>query len=333
MRNRYIEAFMESHNVIGLATVASVSAALMNPLPLLVGVVAETAYLLFVSDSRWYALRLAKRYDAEVEQRRAQLKSQVLPTLRPEMAERFERLENIRQQIGSQGNEEWVREVTRKLDYLLEKFLQFASKDLQFRVYLGSVLEAERSAGQRSAEGRSGGSAGITLDPRYDVTLSKRGVRRSPLVPDQGGERTPGGSRRVGPTFPVASPQRPAAPAGDDSWAQAAVTEIHEQYQREIDRVTVLLKQETDLNTKAVLEKRVVVLQRRQEFVNKIGRILSNLSHQLELLEDTFGLISDEIQARSPEQVLADIDDVVSQTNTMTQLLEEMAPFEQSLAS
>ena len=57
-----------------------------------------------------------------------------------------------------------------------------------------------------------------------------------------------------------------------------------------------------------------------------------NLNHQLELLEDTFGLISDEIRARPPEQVLADIEDVVSQTNTMTQVLEEMAPYEQSLA-
>jgi hypothetical protein len=31
--------------------------------------------------------------------------------------------------------------------------------------------------------------------------------------------------------------------------------------------------------------------------------------------------------------VLADIEDVVSQTNTMTQLLEEVAPYEQLLAS
>ena len=56
-----------------------------------------------------------------------------------------------------------------------------------------------------------------------------------------------------------------------------------------------------------------------------------NLNHQLQLLEDTFGLISDELLARPPEQVLADIEDVVSQTNTMTQVLEEVAPYEQML--
>jgi len=74
------------------------------------------------------------------------------------------------------------------------------------------------------------------------------------------------------------------------------------------------------------------VLGRRREFIGKIGRIQTNLLHQLSLVEDTFGLISDEIRAQPPEQVLADINDVVSQTNTMTQLLEEFAPFENSLS-
>ena len=62
-----------------------------------------------------------------------------------------------------------------------------------------------------------------------------------------------------------------------------------------------------------------------------MGKILINLNHQLRLLEDTFGLINDELRARSPEQVLADIEDVVWQTNSMTTLLEEVAPFEQML--
>jgi len=40
-------------------------------------------------------------------------------------------------------------------------------------------------------------------------------------------------------------------------------------------------------------------------------------------------VINDEIRARSPEQILSDIEDVVFQTETMTSLLEEVAPFEQ----
>ncbi|MDQ2730976.1 MAG: hypothetical protein M3Y56_04900, partial [Armatimonadota bacterium] len=109
---------------------------------------------------------LALRYDSEVEQRRQQLKEQVLPMLSGQMADRFHRLEQIRQQIGAQGaeGETWVREVLRKLDYLLEKFLQFASKDRQFRLYLQSVLDAERSSQQRTS-----GSPPVALDGRYDV--------------------------------------------------------------------------------------------------------------------------------------------------------------------
>jgi hypothetical protein len=46
-------------------------------------------------------------------------------------------------------------------------------------------------------------------------------------------------------------------------------------------------------------------------------------------MEDTFGLINDEIRARSPEQVLADIEDVVNQTDNLTETLQEVSPFDQ----
>jgi hypothetical protein len=46
-------------------------------------------------------------------------------------------------------------------------------------------------------------------------------------------------------------------------------------------------------------------------------------------MEDTFGLINDEIRARSPEQVLADIEDVVSQSDSLTETLQDVSPFDQ----
>jgi hypothetical protein len=118
----------------------------------------------------------------------------------------------------------------------------------------------------------------------------------------------------------------------DDRWVQNTVADVQNQYDLELGKLRALAQKEKDPGTRAVLEKRCEVLGRRREFVSKMGRILQNLNHQLELLEDTFGLISDEIRARPPEQVLADIEDVVTQTNTMTQVLEEIAPYEQSLA-
>ena len=44
--NRFREAFRENANLAGLAGALAVSAALLNPIPLLVGAAAEVAYLL-----------------------------------------------------------------------------------------------------------------------------------------------------------------------------------------------------------------------------------------------------------------------------------------------
>ncbi len=285
--NRYLEAFKEKYNVVGLASAVAVSAALLNPLPLLVGLVAEAAYILFVSDSRWYQLRLARRFDAEIEARREELKARILPTLQPAMQSRFANLEQVRASINDQAQEqpEWFREVLRKLDFLLEKFLQFAAKDAQFQQYLQSVLAQE---------------CGVS----------------NPAILVQRNAPSPNGANSGLP---------------DTHWTQAAIARIQAQYDGELKSLQTNAQKERDDNTRAVLEKRLDVLGRRREFTGKIGRIQTNLLHQLSLLEDTFGLIADEIRAQPPEQVLADINDVVSQTNTMTQLLEDFAPFENSL--
>ena len=58
------------------------------------------------------------------------------------------------------------------------------------------------------------------------------------------------------------------------------------------------------------------VIKRRKEFVGKMEKILANLNHQLRLVEDTFGLINElKMRARSPEQLLIDIEEVVGQTD------------------
>lgn len=300
--NKVSSAFKEGYNTIGLAAAVALSAALLTPIPLLAGLVAEAAYLLFVPDSKWYEARLSKRYDAEVEARRQKLKDEVLPTLRPEMQQRFARLEAMRIQIGTQGADDatWFREVLRKLDYLLEKFLLFAAKDAQYRSYVRSVRE-ELGGGQQAR----------TVPPvqKVDVRDRRAGARQQPPAPAY--------------TPPVDS---------SDQWVQRATGEIVAWFDQELADVADSLAKEQDEDTKAVLEKRKDVLERRREFMGKITKILTNLNHQLELVQDTFGLINDEIRARSPEQILADIEDVVYQTDTMTTLLDEVAPFEQMSA-
>ena len=275
MKNRYLTAFQEQFNLLGLGSAVALSAALLNPLPLLVGLVAEAAYLIFVPDSSWFESRLSRQHDAEVRAERERLKTEVLPQLRPSLQNRFAKLEAERADIDRQAADDklWMSEVLRKLDFLLDKFLQFALKDEQFRVY----LYKER---QEKLSGPNG---------------------------------------------------RPPEPT--DQWMRETVGLLQNDYERDMNRIEAQKGAETDSNTRAVLEKRLEVLKRRRDFIARIGGIIGNLSQQLALTEDTFGLISDELLARPPEQVLGDIEDVVSQTKTMTEVLEEMAPYERMLSS
>ena len=279
MKNRYLAAFTEQYNLLGLSSVAAIAAAAVTtPISvpvLLIGLVAEAAYLIFVPDSKWFEDRLSRRHDDEVKAQREQLKSEILTKLRPTLQKRFAKLEAERADIDRKAADDklWMREVLRKLDFLLDKFLQFALKDEQFRVYL------------------------------YQERLEKLG----------GNGKNP--------------------PEPTDKWARETVDLLQQDYDGEIGVLESNFERETDENTRAVLAKRLEVLKRRRDFVARIGKIVANLAQQLALLEDTFGLISDELLARPPEQVLGDIDDVVSQTKTMTEVLDEMAPYERMLNS
>jgi hypothetical protein len=332
-KNRFAEAFKENFNLVGLAGAVALSAATLNPLPLIVMGIAEAAYLLFIPDSRWYDARLAKRFDAEVDARRDALKAQTFPHISSAMQERFTRLEAIRQQISTQpvsGDEKWFREVVRKLDYLLEKFLMFAQKESQFRAYLQSVYEqveqdrrpTDRPSRPKPQQRRPGGSPSGVIAAAFDLFDAPRERPGRQNLPRRGAAFAAGEDTDK-------SPQN-MSPRLADRWAQETVKAVQEHYDEEIADVNAKSEAEDDLNTQAILTKRADVLQQRREYVGKIGKILTNLGHQMELLEDSFGLINDQMRARSPEQVLADIEGVVYQTDSMTRLLEELAPYEQA---
>jgi hypothetical protein len=311
--NRIKSAFYENGNLVGLAGAVAASLALLNPIPAIAAVVAEAVYLLFVPDSKWYEQRLSNRYDEEIKQRRLDLINQVMPQLRVEMQQRFTRLDGIRQQIETQakGEQSWFREVLRKLDYLLEKFLMFASRAEQYRRYLSAMLREVRDAKQRD----------LGRPQPADQRRSQRRYATSPL--DSLDEPQP---RAAGPK------RGDSAADPEDYWVKSAVGEVQEYLDDQISRLDGSGEAGHDESTLAVIQKRKELLTQRKESVGKIGKILINLNHQLKLLEDTFGLINDEIQARSPEQILTDIDDVVGQTDTMTRVLEEIAPYEQMLS-
>ncbi|MFZ4506135.1 MAG: hypothetical protein ACOYON_00380 [Fimbriimonas sp.] len=289
-KRQLLAALQEPWNTVGMAAAIGISAATLNPLPFLIALVAEAAYLLFVPDSKWYEARLSARYDAEVSQRIRDLASKIFPSLADTTKSRFVRLQQLRTQIDGVefAGKHWFREVLRKLDYLLEKFLLFASKEVQFQNYLRSVLQDVEKAIPQVSDGPPPIRSRSRRNVEYDVT-----------------------------------------PTIDEAWVRRTVKSVQEDYQEEIDKLDGLIRSDENLHNQAILEKRKEVLARRKEYVAQIGDILTNLKHQLSLMEDTFGLINDEIRARSPEQVLADIEDVVFQTNVLTETLNAVSPFDE----
>lgn len=311
LRNRYLEAIKENFNVVGLSGAVALSAALLNPIPILVALVAEAAYLVFVPDSKWYEARLSARYDEEVRARREKLKREILPQIRPILQARFMRLENLHADIARDGGQEqWLREVIRKLEFLLEKFLHFAAKEAQFRAYLESAREQVQSSEQMKSS-QPGVRAAVRTVQNVAVNAVQARRQNQAQMKVRSSAQIPPGQH-----------------SAEGQWVQEAIGEVQAHYDRELAEIKAASENETEPQTKSLLERRHDVLWKRREQIGKIGKILTNLNHQLELLEDTFGLISDEIRARPPEQVLADIEDVIFQTNTMTQLLDEVSSFD-----
>ncbi len=313
-KNNLRKAFEEGFNLVSLGGAAALSLATLNPIPFLVGLVAEAAYLLFVPDSQWYMSRLSRKADAEIAARRAALKRQVFPQIPENEQRRFQKLEGIRGQMGEQEDlqgQKWFREVLRKLDYLLEKFLMFAAKEAQFSKYLVSVQQ-DVVPNYRLNRARQEDNEDVMVIP-IRVVDRRRGKDKRDDRRDQDRNRR--------------DDEVALLPLSGNG-ANDIVRVIQKRYDTEITELAEKATNETDLNTKAILEKRVDVLRQRHEYVGKIGKILINLGHQMDLLEDSFGLINDQIRAQSPEQVLADIEGVVYQTDSMTRLLDELAPYE-----
>jgi hypothetical protein len=146
LSRKHIEAFKDELNWIGSGAI--VAAGFFLGAPLLIPFIwlgFEAAYMLFVPDSAWYDRRLSRKFDAEVVRRRDSLRRRFYPLLLPEDRQRFEMLERMRAEIEEQqtGSGTVQREMLRKLDFLLERFLQFGSKRAEYLEYLRELLQQE----------------------------------------------------------------------------------------------------------------------------------------------------------------------------------------------
>jgi hypothetical protein len=280
--------FLEPFNLIALVA-AGLVFAVSGEFGVLFGAAfVEAAYLIFTPGSEWYK----KRYEEKLEQghtaEREDLKNKLLPELTPEDRTRYERLRMAREAMDRTLDPRMrteLEEVLRKLDYLLDRFLIFAGKRVQYRRYLLAMQYPDQA-----------------------LTMEKRAERRRTLQPSGHGGWTP---------------------------SLAEVEQILPQVRRKLDQrvseISSEIEREQDATNKDVLIKNLQIVEKRRERIEQIGKIIVNLDRQLELTEDTFGLINDEIRARSPRQILDDVSEVVTQAELTTQILEAAAPFDERL--
>ncbi|HEY3266071.1 MAG TPA: hypothetical protein VGM37_04035 [Armatimonadota bacterium] len=292
-------AFAEPLNLLFVVFAFFVAMATEDPAVLFVAAAMELGYMLFVPDSGWYRNVLEGRALRTRQLERAKMKREILPGLLPQDRGRFQRLETMRNQLPNAAAIGFGREhtviVCRQMDVLLDKFLQFGAKSAQYRAYLVDMV--------RPTPGPVFQGAGW-VDRIFDLA--------SVLITE----------KQDGLRIPVNGQPRKTA----------EMASIIEQVQTGLDSRIEQLKGSVagaanDAN-RLVLQKNLEVVQKRRERIGELGNIITNLECQLDLIENTFGLISDQIRTLPPEQVLADINDVIIQTETTTQLLAAAAPVE-----
>ena len=131
----------------GVIAVASALSPAMAPLYIAGALLLHGAAVIFLPGSPWYQRRLRRRYDKLVSAARAKARTELLPRLPIDCQNRYALLEERRDQIFAElgdNDDPLLMDLARKLDFMLDKFLAFASKQQQFDAFLqGRLPEGE----------------------------------------------------------------------------------------------------------------------------------------------------------------------------------------------
>jgi hypothetical protein len=292
-------AFSELLNIVFLLLAAIVFLT-TGSIPVLLATFAlEFGYMLFLPGSQWYRGILTGRATHRQQLARAEMKREILPALLPQDRNRFLRLEAQRNQIPSASAVGFGREemgaIYGQMDVLLDKFLNFASKSAQYRAYLVDMVRPSPGPSVPGAH---------WVDRLFDIA--------SGLIAEK---QTSGAA-------PSAKPSRPAVDI------ENIVGEVRKGLDSRVEQMKASLDAQISPANKQVVAKNLEILTKRRERIGELGEIITNLECQLDLIESTFGLISDQVRSLAPEQILHEINDVVLQTETTTQLLAASAPME-----
>lgn len=302
--NLRMMALREPMNVFGMAGLFGLTWANgLHPVLAAMGVVAaEVAYLLFVPDTAWYRGMIEARRAKALREQRARLKRQVLPKLRSQDRQRFQRLEALRNQLpaltpGEYGSD-IMRDVLTQMDVLLDKFLEFAAKDARYRQYLVEMVRP--------------GAPTFNAATNWADRLMELANRL------------------------LAEPARSTATtAMVSSTRTSEVSDLVQQIQKALDahiaELQAGLQTQTSDTNRQIVTKNIEVITKRRDRIGELGEIINNIDCQLDLIANSFALIADQVRVLPPEQVLQDIADVVQQTEVTTTMLAAAAPLDSQI--
>lgn len=304
MESRFSSAFKESYNLVGMASFLALSIATLNPLPLLVGVAAEVAYLLFVPDSDWYGNTLIKRQKEIMAEERKIFKQKVYQVVDTNFANKYEELESVRIQLDDDGtlSPDW-KDVINRLDTLLGKYLKFGFQDARLRQYLIKLSD--------QAEQELPGL--LKVKNKETIALRQR----------------------------LEEMHEAASNFSDDTtrWVETAMASIRLYFESQIYAIQQLVDEEDkriaagagNVNNRDTLQKRIEIQNKSLKQAEQIGHGLINLNQQMALMEETIKLINGQINSKQPGQVLLDIDSLVDQSESVSSFLQEITPFEDDI--
>jgi hypothetical protein len=301
MKSNYSQAFNEPANLIGISAFAALSIMLLNPIPFILGAALEAVYMLFVPDSALYASRLDIQRKKETTDNREALKQKVFQTTDSEFASHYRELEAVRSQLDDDytARPDW-RDVIDRLDTLLSKYLEFGLQDYRLRQYI--------------------------------TTLSAQAEQELPgLLKPKTKENDELRSR-------LAQGQDAANNFSDETvrWVESKMSSIRLYFQSQINSIQQLVNEEEmriaagtgNQNNRDTLQKRIEIQNMMLKQAEKIGQGLVNLNQQMALMEETIRLINGQIKSKQPGQVLLDIENLVDQSETVSNFLQDIAPFE-----
>lgn len=301
MESRIKTAFNEQENMIGMAAFAGLSIFLLNPIPLIIGAAIEVAYLLFVPDSNWYNNKLVARQKELAKERRDALKQKVYESGGQEYLEKYTQLESVRTQLDDDytSRPDW-RDVIDRLDTLLGKYLEFSLQDARLRQYLDSLSDQAEQ-----------GLPGLLKPKNKETTELRARLMQS---------------------------QQAAENFSDETvrWVETEMASIRMYFQSQISAIQQLINEEEiriaagtgNANNRDTLQKRIEIQTMSLNQAEKIGQGLVNLNQQMALMEETIRLINGQIKSKQPGQVLLDIENLVDQSETVSNFLHDIAPFE-----